>query len=183
MQVQSRSNILTYSDLQAPAGSMSGGKVFPSVDSEPAIKRDRVTLSSTAKALSDSDGALAPQRTEAQQRLIMGASSDSASAEKIAHDMAVADSMILYDISELVRQGVLEGEVKLSTSGRVVGEAFKEAFAKEAAELDAERLALYRSEKAKGTDALQILKIMIDFTNENASDLYKEATGQGWFGK
>jgi hypothetical protein len=64
---------------------MSGGKVFPSVDSEPAIKRDRVTLSSTAKALSDSDGALAPQRTEAQQRLIMGASSDSASAEKIAH--------------------------------------------------------------------------------------------------
>ena len=69
------------------------------------------------------------------------------------------------------------------TGYRPILQAFKEAFAKEAAELDAERLALYRSEKAKGTDALQILKIMIDFTNENASDLYKEATGQGWFGK
>jgi uncharacterized protein (UPF0147 family) len=38
------------------------------------------------------------------------------------------------------------------------------------------------SEKSKGTEPSKILEILIDFTNKNASPVYKEATGEGWFG-
>ena len=123
-------------------------------------------------------------RTEAQKRLLNAASTDTSSAEKIAYDMAVSKSTIFYDISDIIRNGPESGHLKLSTSGRIVGpsfDIFRDAFEQEAASLDEKRLALYNSEESKGTDPLKILEMMIDFTNAEASSIYREGSGQGWF--
>jgi hypothetical protein len=99
--------------------------------------------------------------------------------------MAISKSTIFYNISDLIKNGADDGQLTLSTSGRVVDssfDTFKNAFEREATQLDEKRLSLYNSEKAKGTDPLKILAMMIDFTNKNASPAYKEATGEGWLG-
>ncbi len=66
---------------------------------------------------------------------------------------------------------------KLSSTGRIIDDAFKENFAKEAAVVDAQRKAIYESEKAKGTPIDQILAKLFDHMNSQSSD-YIEATGR-----
>lgn len=65
---------------------------------------------------------------------------------------------------------------KLS-SGRIIDDSFKQKFASESSVIDAQRKAIYNSEKAKGTDPVQILSKMMDFTNFQTKD-YLEATSQ-----
>ena len=122
-------------------------------------------------------------RTPAQEKLIRSASSDRASAEKIAQGMADTPSAIAWDISGQRGVGDGNGEFvrKLSTTGQIVGDDYIDNFNKEASVIDAQRLAIYETEKAKGTDPLQILIKMIDFTNSQSQD-YLEATGWGWRG-
>lgn len=144
---------------------------------------DQVALSSAGKALAASESNATQTRTPAQEKLIMAASSDSQSAEKIAHDMAYAPSTIFYDISG--QRGVGDGNGgfvrKLSTTGQIVGDDYVNNFNKEASVIDAQRRAIYDSEKAKKTDPLLILSKMIDFTNSQSQD-YLDATGWGWRG-
>jgi len=68
------------------------------------------------------------------------------------------------------------------SSGRIIDDAFKSKFESEAAVIDSRRLEIYQSEKAKGTDPLQILIKMLDFTNSQSQD-YLEATGWGYMGR
>lgn len=133
---------------------------------------DTVTISDAARALASSNSGATQSITAAQQRLLKSASDDPKSAEKIAYDMANVPSTIFYDI-----RGIGGGDPvnKLSTTGRIVDDAFKDKFATEAASIDAQRLALYNSEKAKGTDPVTILSKMIDFTNAQSRD-YLEAS-------
>jgi hypothetical protein len=94
----------------------------------------------------------------------------------MARDMADSPSMIAYDISDYLAAGIPFELNKLSSTGRIVDEAFKERFAAEAPSIDAQRLALYNAEKAKGTNPVEILSKLIDFTNMQSTD-YLEATG------
>lgn len=66
-------------------------------------------------------------------------------------------------------------DIKLSSTGRKIDDAFKEKLSKEAPEIDAKRLEIYNNEKAKGTDPVTIIAKMIDFTNSQSHD-YLEAT-------
>lgn len=137
---------------------------------------ETVTISDVARALAADGSGATQSTTAAQQKLLKSASDDPQSAEKIAYDMANVPSTIFYDI-----RGVGGGDPvnKLSTTGRIVDDAFKEKFAIEASAIDAQRLAIYNSEKAKGTDAVTIISKMIDFTNSQ-SRAYLEASA--WLG-
>lgn len=136
---------------------------------------DKVTISAAAKELAANENNATQSRTPAQERLLKSASSDRESAEKIASDMASAPSTIFYDIS-----GVGGGEpVNKLSSGRIIDDAFKQKFASAASTIDEQRRAIYSSEKAKGTDPVQILSKMFDFTNSQSKD-YLEASG--WAG-
>lgn len=150
----------------------------PAVDST-----DKVTLSSAGKTLAANETGATQTRTYAQERLLQAARSDSASAEKIAHGMAYTPSAICYDIrgQRGVGDGTGEFERKLSTTGEIVDDDYIKRFYSEAPEIDAKRQAIYETEAKKGTDPVEILSKMIDFTNMQSQD-YLDATGWGWRG-
>ncbi len=133
-----------------------------------------VKISDAAKALASSGSGATQSRTAIQERLLKSASSDTQSAEKLAYDMANVPSTIFYDIRESLKSGNMD-DIKLSSTGRKIDEAFKEKFLKEAAEVDAKRLEIYNTEKVKGTDPVTIIAKMIDFTNSQSRD-YLEGT-------
>lgn len=140
---------------------------------------EKVTLSAEGKNLAagESGAVIAKQRTPAQEQLLRAASTDRESAEKIAYDMTVAPSTIFYSsIYDMDADGKLN---KLASSGRVIDADFRDSFNREASIVDAQRRAIYESEKAKGTDPVQIISMMIDHINSQSSD-YLEATGWGW---
>ncbi|MDZ4314086.1 MAG: hypothetical protein U0989_04890 [Azonexus sp.] len=146
---------------------------------------DKVTLSTEGKTLAadESKPVFTQQRTYAQERLLQAASSDRASAEKIAYDLAKTPSTIFYDISGQRGVGDGTGEFvrKLSTTGEIVGDDYIEKFFSEASAIDAQRFSIYETETKKGTDPVEILSKMIDFTNQQSQD-YLDATGWGWRG-
>ena len=176
MIIQSGYGVLAYSTSSKIALQQQGSGVAKSSLADPAKNADRVTLSSAGKALAADKNNTTQPRTPAQEKLLMAASSDRESAEKIAQGMAETPSTIFYDI-----RGVGGGEEvrKLSTSGRIIDDAFKNKFNSEASVIDAQRRAIYETEKAKGTAPLQILTKMIDFTNSQSKD-YLEASGWGY---
>lgn len=148
---------------------------------DPAKNADQVTLSGAGKALAADASNMTQTRTPAQEKLIRSASSDRESAEKIAHGMADTPSAIAWDISGQRGVGDGNGEFvrKLATTGEVVDDNYINQFNSEASVIDAQRRAIYESEKANGTDPLLILVKMIDFTNSQSKD-YLEATGWGY---
>ena len=149
---------------------------------------DKVTLSTDGKALAESASSpvFTQQRTYAQENLLRAASSDRASAEKIAYGMANTPSTIFYDISGQPGVGdgpatVAFGTRKLSTTGEIVGDDYIENFFSKAPAIDAQRQAIYETETKNGTDPVEIISKMIDFTNRQSQD-YLNATGWGWRG-
>ncbi|MBY0575169.1 MAG: hypothetical protein K2P67_01020 [Gallionellaceae bacterium] len=182
MNIQSSNDVLAYSGI-THSTQRRDGKTASVVIAEPKKGADPVSLSSAGIALAADESNMTQTRTFAQERLIRSASSDRESAEKIAHDMAYVPSTIFYDISGQRGVGDGNGEFvrKLSTTGQIVGDDYINNFNKEASVIDAQRLAIYQSEKAKGTDPLLILVKMIDFTNSQPQD-YLDATGWGWRG-
>ena len=144
---------------------------------------DKVTLSSEAKTLAANDTGATQARTHAQERLLQAASSDTASAEKIAKDMANTPSAITYDIRGQSGVGDGTGDFvrKLSTTGEIVGDDYVENFISKSSAIDAQRKAIYETETKKGTSPVEILSKMIDFTNMQSQD-YLNATGWGWQG-
>lgn len=140
---------------------------------------EKVTLSAEGKNLAagESGAVIDQQRTPAQEHLLRAASSDRASAEKIAYDMTVAPSAIFYSsIYDMDADGKLN---KLASSGRIIDADFRDKFTREASLVDAQRRNIYETEKAKGTDPVQIIGMMIDHINSQSSD-YLEASGWGW---
>lgn len=174
-------NIQFGNDVLALSGITSSmqrrdAKTAATAIADPEKGADQVSLSSAGIALAADESNMAHAKTPAQKHLIMAASSDRASAEKIAYEMA-GPSTIFYDI-----RGVGGGEaVNKLSSGRIIDDEFRSKLESEVAAIDAQRLAIYESEKAKGTDPLQILIKMLDFTNSQSKD-YLEATGWGYQG-
>jgi hypothetical protein len=147
---------------------------------------DKVTLSAQGKALAAESSAPTQTITPAQQHLLNAAKSDRASAEKIAYGMAYTPSAIAWDISGQPGVGegpatVPMGTMKLSTTGEIVGDDYVKKFYETAPAIDAQRQAIYDAETKKGTDPVEILSKMIDFTNRQSQD-YLDATGWGWRG-
>ncbi|WP_306606540.1 hypothetical protein [Azonexus sp.] len=138
---------------------------------------DRVSISDAARALSESQRTVTQTRTPVQEEVLRAASSDRASAEKIAYQMTAAPSQICYSsIYDMGPDGKLN---KLASSGRMIDQNFRDRFGQEASIVDAQIKAMYDSEKAKGTDPVQIIGMMFDHINSQSSD-YLEATGWGW---
>lgn len=177
MNIQSNYGVLSY---QAPVKldpSQLGKNVAmqSSLDSAKNVSLsnpvDKVTISNAAKALAASENNAAPARTAEQERVIASASSDSETANKIAYGLGNIPSNIFYDISH--------GDTrKLSSTGKIVDDNYINNFTKEASVIDAQKLNIYNTEKAKGTDPLEIVKKIIDFKNSQ-SPSYLEATAWG----
>lgn len=138
---------------------------------------DKVTISDAAKAMADRAIGATQARTSFQEKLLADAATSGPQvADRMARDMVEVPSMIAYDISDYLAAGIPFETTKLSSTGRIVDASFKERFAAEAPSIDAQRLALYNAEKAKGTNPVEILSKLIDFTNMQSTD-YLEATG------
>lgn len=143
---------------------------------------DKVTLSTQGKALAAESSAPTQTITPAQQHLLNAAKSDRASAEKIAYDLANTHSTIFFNISDQLGAGNGGAPVnKLSTNGEIVSEDYIKRFNEGAPGIDAQRLSIYETETKKGTDPVEIISKMIDFTNRQSQD-YLNATGWGWRG-
>jgi len=178
MIIQSGYGVLAYNMSSRIAPQHQGGSVSKASLADSAKNADQVSLSNAGKALAADESKMTQSRTPAQDKLIMAASSDRASAEKIAYDMALTPSLISWDIRGQAGVGDGTGEFvrKLATTGQIVGDDYIEKFSKEASVIDMQRRNMYETEKAKGTDPLQILSMMIDFTNSQSKG-YLEATG------
>ena len=143
-----------------------------------AAATDRVTISDAARAMAAREGGATQARTPIQERLLaLAASGDRQFAERMAEEMASSPSTIFYNVRDTKGWEPL---TKLSSTGRHIDEAFKERMTTEMAAVDAQRLALYNAEKAKGTNPVEIVAKMIDFTNAQSRD-YLEASG--WLGR
>jgi hypothetical protein len=182
MIIQPGYNVLTYNDIQSSVGGKQSGNVLPATDADTAKYADQVTISSAGKTFVENASTLneIPPRTEAQQRLINEGNVDSSFADEMSN-MMVNSVTTMFVSLESIREN-LNGPHRLATSGRLVTQDFEAAFNRDAAIFKTARKELYDSEKSKGTEPSKILEILIDFTNKNASPVYKEATGEGWFG-
>lgn len=129
---------------------------------------------SKTQTTTSSNGAT-QSRTPAQEDILRYARANTQDAEKLAHDMAVSNSAICYDLSESIKTNRTE-DIKLASTGEKIGDAYTRMFYMNASTIDAQRLQIYNTEKAKGTDPVTILNKMIDFTNSQSKD-YLAATG------
>lgn len=131
-------------------------------------------VSDKAQASTMSNGAT-QSRTTVQEDILRYAQASSQDAESLAHDMAYSRSDICYDLSESIKTNRME-DVKLASTGEKVGDDYKSQFYLSASKIDAQRMQIYNTEKAKGTDPVIILSKMMDFTNSQSRD-YLSATG------
>lgn len=179
MNIQSGYGVFAYqgagvSSFQQASSATAKTPSLPDSSTSTSSSADKVTISAAAKAMAAKDSGATQARTPIQEKLLAdAASSDLQVAEKMASEMANTSSTIFYDISGMRGDEPLN---KLSSTGRIIDDSFKERFATDASSIDTQRLALYNSEKAKGTNPVEILSKMIDFTNMQSKD-YLEATG------
>lgn len=179
MIITSAYGVSAYSPASRVSSQQPSSSLLPPALEEPAKNAERVTLSSAGKALAAEEKQATLPRTPAQQKLMKAASADRDSAEKIAQGMASTPSTIFWDISDQVNGGRGNEPVrKLSSTGEIVGDDFIKQFNSQAPAIDTQRLAIYQTEKAKGTDPVHILSKMIDFTNAQ-SKTYLDASGWG----
>ncbi|THF63845.1 hypothetical protein E6C76_14795 [Pseudothauera nasutitermitis] len=178
MIIQSGYGIQAYASSIRTAVQQQNSAALQLSSTDSSKNAERVTLSSQGKELAASENGAAAARTPGQEWMLQAARSSPQTAAKLASDMAYIPSGILYDIRDSVENG---GPIRLAGSGRVVDDAFKSQFESEAAVIDAQRRALYEAETAKGTDPVQILTMMIDFTNAQ-SQSYLEGSGWGYRG-
>lgn len=177
MIIQSGYGVLAYNASGKIALQHQGSSITKSVPTAPAKNAVQVSLSAAGKAQAASERTVTQTRTPAQEQLLRAASTDRESAEKIAYNMTVAPSTAFYSsIYDMDADGKLN---KLASSGRIIDADFRDRFSRDAPIVDAQRRAIYESEKAKGTDPVEIISMMIDHINSQSSD-YLEATGWGW---
>lgn len=183
MFVQSGFGTQAYSSIAASSIQRLEGRAVTASAAESVKYAENVSLSDAGKALAASEGASTekPPYLPYQERILANANADRAYAEEMSYGIAYAYSTIVYDLTDCIKDGSLPAN-KLAISGRIIDDAFKENFYREAALIDSQRRTLYESEKAKGTDPVEILRKLFDFENAQSSD-YQEATSLGWRGE
>src|SRR5574343_697954 len=177
MIIQSGYGVLAYNMSSKIALQQQGSGITNSSPTNPAKNADQVSLSTAGKALAASERTVTQTRTPVQEKVLRAASSDRASAEKIAYQLADGSSQICYSsIHDMGPDGKLN---RLASSGRIIDQNFRDKFSQEASVVDAQTKAIYDSETAKGTDPVKIIDMIFDHINSQSSD-YLEATGWGW---
>lgn len=133
---------------------------------------DKVTLSSTGRTLAAVQESMTSVRTPAQKALLWTISDETAAnADNLAHEMAYAPSRVMFDISN--------GDLRLASTGQVLGDDYVANLEKLFASIDAQQRALYDAEKANGTDPKEIVAKIIDFRNAQSNE-YRVATSWGY---
>jgi len=177
MHIQSGFDSLVY-----PGPKVSGVKLAnasaqhaaPSEGARAPVPTDKVTISDAARAMAAKESGATQARTPIQEKMLADAASGGPEfAARMAEEMGTLPSTIFYNVRDTKGWEPL---TKLSSTGRHIDEAFKERMSIEMAAVDAQRLALYNAEKAKGTNPVDIIAKMIDFTNAQSRD-YLEASG------
>ena len=176
MNVQSGVDLLVYSGAKVSGlkpATASFQNAAPSEGARAPMPTDKVTISDAARAMAASESGATQARTPIQEKMLADAASGGPGfAARMAEEMATFPSMIAYDVRDTKGWEPL---TKLSSTGRHIDEAFKERMTTEMAAVDAQRQALYNTEKAKGTNPVDIIAKMIDFTNAQSRD-YLEAS-------
>ena len=178
MNVQSGHDLLVYQGPKVSGVRPANHAAVSNASSGEGVKgstpTDRVTISDAARAMAAKESGATQARTPVQEKMLADAASGGPQfAARMAEEMATSPSMIAYDIRDTKGWEPL---TKLSSTGRHIDEAFKERMTTEMAVIDAQRQALYNAEKAKGTNPVDIVAKMIDFTNAQSRD-YLEASG------
>jgi len=175
-------NVLVYQGAKVSALQPSGqpplATAAPKEGRGAAAASDRVTISDAARAMAAKESGATQARTPIQEKMLADAASGGPQfAARMAEEMATSSSTIFYNVRDTKGWEPL---TKLSSTGRHIDEAFKERMSTEMAAVDTQRLALYNAEKAKGTNPVDIIAKMIDFTNAQSRD-YLEASY--WLGR
>jgi hypothetical protein len=183
MIIQSGYGTQAYIGIAASSIQRLEGRTVTASIAETAKYADKVSLSDAGKALAASEATSTEKLPYLpyQEYWLGRASADPAFAKELAEIKAYGKSAIITNMSEVRLDPTLPGN-KLSTTGRIADNAYEERFEREAAVVDAKRRALYESEKAKGTDPVEILRKLYDFENVQSYE-YQEATGLGWRGE
>jgi hypothetical protein len=107
-------------------------------------------------------------RPAASQSLASKAAHDDPKlAEQLAHDLAYTDDSIGLDATDWVNG---TGPLRIKATGEPLTPEFEAKFKAESAKVRDERVALYESEKAKGTHAADILDKLEDMFSKLPQD-------------
>ena len=176
MMIQSSYGISAYSGIAALSAQRQTSRITQAMTAAAPETAEQVTLSDAGKALAAREDAPVRRRTPVQEETIREARADPEFAKVYAEFMARETSVIACTLNE--KRG--DEPLRLYSNGKFADDAYTERFYREAAVVDAQRRALYESEKQKGTDPAEIIAKMIDFTNAQ-SYAYREATNKGYW--
>ena len=183
MMIQSNYGISAYGGIAALSAQRQTSRITQAMTAAAAETAEQVTISDAGKALAAQENTSAPARprTPRQEEFLdWYAQLSPADIKDAARRMAESPSMIVYTLP--IEGG--SGPARLASSGKNMDDddayAYIERFNQMAMRIDAQRQALYEAEKSKGTDPLEIMGKMIDFTNSQPYE-YREATDQGYW--
>ena len=177
MMIQANYGVSAYGGIAALSAQRQTSRITQAMTAAAAESAEQVTISDAGKALAAREDAPARPRTPKQEEFLDWYAQASPSTVKdAARRMAESPSWIAYRVPADEN----DWPPKLYSSGRVVDDAYIERFNQMAMRIDAQRQALYEAEKSKGTDPLEIMGKMIDFTNSQPYE-YREATAQGYW--
>ena len=179
MMIQANYGVSAYGGIAALSAQRQTSRITQAITSAAAETAEQVTISDAGKVLAAQENTSAPARprTPRQEEFLdWYAQASPGTVKDAARRMAESPSWIAY------RAPADENDwpLKLYSSGRVADDAYIERFNQMAMRIDAQRQALYEAEKSKGTDPLEIMGKMIDFTNSQPYE-YREATDQGYW--
>lgn len=138
-----------------------------------------VTFSAEARELASGSQTAQGSRTATQVALLDAIKDGSVDElDQLAEWMAFTPSRVVYDISQDLSSGRMQGR-RLASTGQLVGEEFAGDFERYASGIDSELKALYVTEKARGTDPFEIIAKIVDFKNAQ-SERYRQATAWGY---
>lgn len=177
MMIQSNYGISAYGGIAALSAQRQASRITQAMTAAAAETAEQVTISDAGKALAAREDVPVRRRTPAQEDLLdWYAQLSPADVANAAKRMAESPSWIAYRVPADEN----DWPPKLYSSGRVVDDAYIERFNQMAMRIDAQRQALYEAETRKGTDPLEIMGKIIDFTNSQPYE-YREATDQGYW--
>ena len=179
--IQANYGVSAYGGIAALSAQRQTGRITQAMTAAAAETAEQVTISDAGKALAAQENTSAPARprTPRQEEFLDWYAQASPSTVKdAARRMAESPSWIVYTLPR--EGGEYFGPARLYSSGRVADDAYIERFNQMAMRIDAQRQALYEAETRKGTDPLEIMGKMIDFTNSQPYE-YREATDQGYW--
>ena len=181
MMIQASYGVSAYGGIAALSAQRQTSRITQAITAAAAETTEQVTISNAGKALAAREDASVRPRTPRQEAFLNWYAQASPSTVKdAARRMAESPSMIVYTLP--IEGG--PGPARLASSGKNMDDddayAYIERFNQMAMRIDAQRQALYEAEKSKGTDPLEIMGKMIDFTNSQPYE-YREATDQGYW--